>query len=158
MDQYGHFFVSTWAAAEIMYLISQKYPQIEWIIVMRDIKRVANSIRRYIWKPRRMDKVDADFIAFTYINVYQFILKQVYRMKVKPYFLDFEDMVSGRKNNALFELFNIDATEKMVRDAQKHWLKKHNTVGEYTINQIDLGIVLFANDIRKNLMGVCRCL
>jgi len=154
----SHFFVSTWAIAEVIYLVSQRFPQIEWIITMRNIQDTSNSVRRYLWKPDRMDKVDVDFLALTYINIYQFILKQARKMTVPPYFLDFDDMVGNRKSKELLDLFGLEFNEKRQRIAEKVWRTKHNSYGEYKVNKVDIDYLILADELRNNLRKVCRCL
>ena len=151
-----HYAVANWAVAEIMYLLSKKYPQIEWIIIIRNIQDVSNSLRRYLYKPNRMDKIDVDYLALTYISVYQFLLKQAKKMKRPPYLLSFNDMVNNRKSKELLGLFELPFDEQRKEKAKTHWSKKHNSLGEYSIHKVSYDLYQLADSIYYKLRNVCR--
>ena len=147
----GHFFISTWAISEIMYLLSIKYPSIRWIILVRDIKDVANSLRRYVWKIENMPKLDIDYLGLIYINLYQFILKQAKKMNPSPYILHFNDMVRGKKDKQLLSLFNIH----LDGSPSEIWKTKYNTLGKYLVSSMNSDILKLNKSIQEELKKVC---
>lgn len=125
------FFIADWNYSQILYAMQQAYPEIQWLIILRDPESQINSLRNY----RKYPKVR--HILMKWLELWSFIIEQLHRMEPRPKYLEFEKMVEGYYDRRLLNHFPIEDKDLYVQAGQYTWKYKHNGGGEYVNQSIE---------------------
>ena len=124
-------FDSNWEYSKWMYVIQQKYPHINFWIMLRDPVFACNSMVLHALKVHARH-YSIDLCARKYDEVYSFMIEQIIHMNPKPKRLSFEKYVKGGYTEKFIEYFNLP--EEKARKEAKRMLKiKMNSHGDYII-------------------------
>lgn len=151
----NNYFNSDWAVCCAMYPLFKVYKHIRFMVTIRHITDTCNSLRRLRWKDYHPN-IDINIFAEAYINIYEFIYEQCERIEPKPYLLQFNKLVNNIYNRKLLKLFDIPASEKNIRKADKHWEYKHNCVGDYEKQNIRKDLLDKYYLIKNKLEDLCQ--
>lgn len=119
-------FESSWEFAHFMYGLSNRAPNMKWLIMLRDPEDACNSLKNYNMKNSTIDAL-ADLFNDTILSVY----KQARIMDPQPRWMDFEKYIAGEYTRPLFSLFDIPTDINNLEKAKTHLTKKIRTSGEY---------------------------
>ena len=70
--------------------------------------------------------------------------------------LKFKTLINGGYNEKLMDFYNIPKTEENLGKAKKHWNRKHNSLGEYDVQEIREDILIRAVKTNKRLESICQ--
>lgn len=132
-------FEASFRLSFFMYSLSKKFPEIEWLLMMRDPKETCNSFKKLCNDTRKnqpdgiekYNKIENWVNCYT--EIYLTIIRQVQLMDKKPKWLDFKKYTEGKYVKQLFELFDIPYTLENRMKAQYQLKKKINHCGEYEL-------------------------
>jgi len=153
-------FEASWEVAHFIYLLSQRCPQVFWLLMLRDPAAACNSLRKYNRKGTEI----ADLAAL-YEETMLGILEQCLMMTSRPRWLDFERYIAGGYTGALLDLFGIPLTMDNRELAAGHLGRKVRSSGEYAVQDYGLNVgpkkrreSIFANGrhIVRILKTVCK--
>lgn len=122
-------FEANWALAHYIFGISQKIPGVVCLLIIRDPKGACNSLSNF----NRAGWDGADILETTncYNETWASILRQVFFMPVKPFWLDFEKYIRGWYIEPLLSLFDIPLTPENKKKAFNHLGRKVRSSGNY---------------------------
>ena len=158
----GDYFNSDWGVGWIMYPMHKTWPDIKWMITVRNPQDTANSLRRIRWK-HEAERIDVNYYGMFWHSYYSWILKQVMEMNPRPYYVDFDKLVSGEYDAAIYKLFGFDITDSLslnrLQKMRRHWTQKHNaTRGIYPVHDLMPSLVKQCEELKTQLMVECKTL
>jgi len=147
----GNYLNSDWGVGWLMYPIHKTWPDIAWLITVRDPIENANSLRRIRHKTEPA-KYSVKFYGRNWHHYYEFITEQAKRMDPPPYCLEFDRLVKGEYIGFLCGLFGKKENEQL----RAHWAKKINSLGRYPVHALDASFLLDCHALRQRLKEVCN--
>ena len=121
-------FHAGWDFGNFIYLLSKNVPGLRIIISIRDPLYACNSLLAF--RPWVYKNNDA---AIQYVVHYSRILSQIQLMKVKPWWIEFDDYVKGKYTKAFFKFFRIPDTRRNRKKATDFLTQKINSSGNYEL-------------------------
>lgn len=150
----GNYVDSCWTNIYAFYLLERKFPEAEFLLLLRGVEAVSNSLKALRELRPNAAVRPVSYYADAWLRGYEFVLRQIEIMK-KPFLLEFDQYVAGRYTDFLLSLFDVRDGPSRMRAALS--LKtKANYRGDYFVHPIDADRRASAEIIANRLRGVCN--
>ena len=111
-----HFFHDEWGRVCAMHALSQKYPNLDFLIMLRDPKKIIGQW--FSVKGSTGPEITIETYRATVERIYEFIIEQIKYMDKKPIIMDYEKFKKGDYIKHIFKYFGIIDSLENVHKAQ----------------------------------------
>lgn len=131
-------FISLWDGFWVMQQMEQAYPELKFIVGIRDAITAANAMRNFKLaqqqsEPQRYGNIVVpsvnEFLKF-WIRLYQFVAKQAKQMKQQPMLFSYERYIRGEYNQFLLDLLGLPKSKLAIIEEYRKAEQKLGEVKE----------------------------
>lgn len=117
-----YFVNADWRHSLNMYVLSQKYPYLRFVILYRNVEENCSSLHNFYIDRKHPDKdfKPEEYVDLYWLQVYNSIAEQIPRLSPKPCLMLSKDYFAGKHNDLLLDMFDFPKTERNFDVINKH--------------------------------------